>query len=229
MILQLLNLPLIKVLIDDLKLTDESTNSILHTDKYSELETCIAMNSTLLEMKLRCGFNNNPIVSQKTITSLINGVTGNKTITSFSLEVDPTSSPLSEGTIEHLLKENHTLQALKLNIHDYILSSSLNIVEVNTPLTTLEIESWWYYKRTSYKLSTSLLPHIKGLHCIKLDHSYQPHLLFHAHPSLQHLDLHLDTSESVIELFTILQSNITLKSLRVKIKNTDIIDSMGTS
>ena len=97
---------------------------------------------------------------------------------------------------------------------------------MNTPLTTLEIGPWW-----SHKLSTSLLPHIKGLYCIKLHvyHPYQPHLLFHAHPSLQQLDLPLDTSESVIELFTILQSNTTLKSLRVKIMNNDIIDSMGTS
>ena len=179
------------------------------------------MNSTLLEMKLQFKSNNNPIVTQKIVTNVINGVTKNKTITSFSLKVDANSSPLSDGTIEHLLKENHTLQTLKLNIPDRVLSSSLNI---NTPLTTLDIGLRW-----SHKLSTSLLPHIKGLHCIKLHDPYKPHLLFHSHPSLQHLDLSLDTSESAIELFTILQSNTTLKSLRVKIMNNDIIDSMGTS
>ena len=227
-ILQLLNLPLVKVLhllTEKLKLKDESTNSILHTDKYSELETCIAMNSTLLEMKLQFQYNDNPTAGLKTITCLINGVTGNKTITSFSLVVYDIP-PLSDGTIEHLLKDNHTLQSLKLNIPDYVLPSSLNILEVNTPLTTLEIISW-----KSHKLSTSLLPHIKGLHCIKLYHPYQPHLLFHSHPSLQQLDLPLDTSESVIELFTILQSNTTLKYLRVEINNKYmyIIDSMGTS
>ena len=225
-ILQLLNLPLIKVLhllTKQLQLKDESTNSILHTDKYSELETCIAMNSTLLEMNLLFKYNDNPTVTQKTITSLINGVTGNKTITSFSLKFRRNFSPLSEGTIEHLLKDNHTLQTLKLDIPDHVLTS-LNIVEVNTPLTTLDIGPRW-----SLKLSTSLLPHIKGLHCIKLDHPYQPHLLFHSHPSLQQLDLPLDTSESVIELFTILQSNVTLKSLRVEIRNDSVIDSMGTS
>ena len=160
-ILQLLNLPLIKVLYlltFNFKLEDESTNSILHTDKYSELETCIAMNSTLLEMKVQCTYisSDNPSVGLKTITSLINGVTGNETITSFSLDVDDLP-PLSDGTIEHLLKDNHTLQTLKLNI---VLPSSLNILEVNTPLTTLEITPWEFHK-----LSTSLLPHIKGLHC----------------------------------------------------------------
>ena len=224
-ILQLLNLPLIKVLhllTNGLKLKDESTNPVLHTDKYSEIETCIAMNSTLLEMKIQFILNENPT---QTITSLINGVTGNKTITSFSLEVNA-SLPLSDGTIEHLLKDNHTLQTLKLNIPDHVLQSSLSIVEVNTPLTTLEIR-----ERRSDKLSTSLLPHIKGLHCIKLRvyHSDQPHLLFHAHPNLQHLDLSLYTSESVIELFIILQSNTTFKSLRMFIKNIGVIDSIGTS
>ena len=219
-ILQLLNLPLIQVLhllTQCFKLKDESTNSILHTNKYSELETCIAMNSTLLEMNLRCISNYNPTVS---ITSLMNGVTGNKTITSFSLEVNDIL-PLSDGTIEHLLKDNHTLQTLKLNIPDHVLSSSLNIIEVNTPLTTVEIGSQW--------LSTSLLCQCKGLHCIKLYHPYQPHLLFHSHPSLQQLDLPLDTSESVIELFTILQSNTTLSALRVWTENNDITESMGTS
>ena len=82
-ILQLLNLPLINILhlvTDELQLKDESTNYmyILHTNKYSELETCIAMNSTLLEMKFECIFNDNSIDNLKTITSLINGVTRNK-------------------------------------------------------------------------------------------------------------------------------------------------------
>ena len=221
-ILQLLNLPLIKVLhllIEDFKLEYDCTNSIL---QYSELETCIAMNSTLLEMNLQFKSNNNPTVSLKTITSLINGVTRNKTITSFLFEVNRNfSEPLSDATIEHLLKDNHTLQTLKLDIPDHVLPSSLNIVEVNTPL---DIVSW-----KSHKLSTSLLPHIKGLHCIKLYHPYQPHLLFHSHPSLQQLDLPLYTSESVIELFTILQDNTTLKSLRVLIENNDVTDSIGTS
>ena len=227
LILQLLNLPLLKVLhllTQLLEITDESTNSILHTDKYSELETCIAMNSTLLEMKLQCTYSVNPTLILKTTTSLINGVAGNKTITSFALEFDRNFPTLSDGTIEQLLKDNHTLQTLKLYIPDEVVPSSLNILEVNTPLTTLEIIPW-----ESHKLSTSLLPHIKGLHCIKLYHPYQPHLLFHSHPSLQQLDLLLDTSESVIELFTILQCNTTLKSLRVEIESNVIIDSMSTS
>ena len=154
-ILQLLNLPLKKeldLLTQYLELKIESTNSILHTDKYSELETCIAMNSTLLEMDFQFKYNGNPTVISKTITSLINGVTVNKTITSFSLEVD--NIPLlPDRTIKHLLKYNHTLQLLKLNINDPLLLSSLNTVEVNTPLTTLEINSG-----NSNKLHSFLIP-----------------------------------------------------------------------
>ena len=227
LILQLLNLPLLKVLhllTQLLEITDESTDSILHTNNYSDLERCIAMNSTLLEMKLQCTYSVNPSLILKTTTSLINGVAGNKTITSFTLEFDRNFPTLSEGTIEHLLKDDHTLQTLKLFIPDEVVPSSLNILEMNTPLTSLEIIPW-----ESHKLSTSLLPHIKGLHCIKLYYPYQPHLLFHSHPSLQQLDLLLDTSESVIELFTILQSNTTLKYLRVEIESNVIIDSMSTS
>ena len=70
-ILQLLNLPLIKVLhllTELLQFKDENTNSILHTDKYSELETCIAMNSTLLEMDLWFMNNDNHSIALKTIT-----------------------------------------------------------------------------------------------------------------------------------------------------------------
>ena len=46
------------------------------------------MNSTPLEMDLMYINYYNPTVNLKTITSLINGVTGNKTITSFSLSGD---------------------------------------------------------------------------------------------------------------------------------------------
>ena len=46
---------------------------------------------------------------------------------------------------------------------------------------------------------------------------YLPNFIFDCHPSLQTLTLTLDTAESAIELFTILQTNTTLKALKVKI------------
>ena len=99
---------------------------------------------------------------------------------------------------------------------------------MNTSLTALESKLRWLYHE-----QTSLFPqHIKGLHCLILDHSIYSvplPLLFQCHPNLQQLELSLDTAESVIELFTILQSNTTVKALKVEIWDKTISDSMGPS
>ena len=234
-LLQFLNLPQLKILHLIMRHTTMPTvDNTYYTDKCTELEKCIERNSTLQEMKIE--YNGENEITSTTI-SVIRGVTRNKTITSLTLQVDcdindPTlivPSLLPDGVIEQLLKDNNTLQALSLYIYDELLPSSLNIVEVNTPLTALEIGGGQW----SCKLMTSsLLPHIKGLHCLILDDPYPPHLLFLSHPSLHTLTLPLDTAESAIELFTSLQTNTTLKALRlsVKIKEERVYtSSMGTS
>ena len=223
-LLQFLNLPQLKIL--HLRMahpTIPTVDNTYYTDKCTELEKCIEMNSTLQEMKIEYT-GENEITS--TIISVIRGVTRNKTITSLTIDV-PYSidvlAPLPDGVIEQLLKDNNTLQALSLNI---LLPSSLNIVEVNTPLTALEIGGRW----SSKLMTSSLLPHIKGLHCLILHDPYPPHLLFLSHPSLHTLTLRLYTVESAIELFTILQTNTTLKALSVAIWQERVYtSSMGTS
>ena len=241
-LLQFLNLPQLKIL--HLIMNDPTIPTVdntYYTDKCTELEKCIEMNSTLQEMKIEY-YGENQITS--TIISVIRGVTRNKTITSLTLNALPTLNaiqklllnalyilchppPLPDGVIEQLLKDNNTLQALSLNIRDRLLPSSLNIVEVNTPLTALEIGRWW---TSSELMTSSLLPHIKGLHCLILHDPYPPHLLFLSHPSLHTLTLPLDTAESAIELFTILQTNTSLKALSVEIKEERVYtSSMGTS
>ena len=226
-LLQFLNLPQLKILhlIMDSP-TIPTVDNTYYTDKCTELEKCIEMNPTLQEMEIECnGYNE--ITS--TIISIIRGVTRNKTITSLTISslVNAAPSPLPDGVIEQLLKDNNTLQALSLDIPDKLLPSSLNIVEVNTPLTALEIGGRW---RSSKLMTSSLLPHIKGLHCLILHDPYPPHLLFLSHPSLHTLTLPLDTAESAIELFTILQTNTTLKALSVEIEEESVYtSSMGTS
>ena len=224
-LLQFLNLPQLKILHLIMNLpTIPTVDNTYYTDKYTELEKCIEMNSTLQEMKIEYeGFNE--ITS--TIISVIRGVTRNKTITSLTIHVPyAPPPPLPDGVIEQLLKDNNTLQALSLNIPDGLLPSSLNIVEVNTPLTALAI-GW----SSSKLMTSSLLPHIKGLHCLILPVPYPPpYILFLSHPSLHTLTLPLDTAESAIELFTILQTNTTLKALSVEIKKERVYtSSMGTS
>ena len=225
-LLQFLNLPQLKIL--HLRMdspTILTVDNTYFTDKCTEFEKCIEMNATLQEMKIE--YNGmNEITS--TIISVIRGVTRNKTITSLTIHVPIASPPppLPDGVIEELLKDNNTLQALSLNIPNELLPSSLNIVEVNTPLTALEIRGWWI----SELMTSSLLPHVKGLHCLILHKPYPPHLLFLSHLSLHTLTLPLDTAESAIELFTILQTNTTLKALSVEIWwEVVYTSSMGTS
>ena len=204
-ILLLFKLPQLKIL---------HIGHLFKTDKQTalELEECIAINSTLQELKIEtheCKTDGTTLA----ITSIIRGLARNKSITSFTVSIS--HSRPTVPVIKQLLKDNNTLQALSIMMYDELLPSSLNIVEVNTPLTALEIQS--------SKLMTSLLPHLKGLHCLILDDPHPPRLLFDAHPSLQTLSLPLDTAESAIELFTILQTNTTLKALRVNIRKGTVL------
>ena len=203
LLLSLLQLHQLKILHLYLSFADLSSST---TGQYSELTKCLEMNCTLQELVIKRG-------TIDMANDIVNGVANNKSITSFTLTNTLDSTELSIETIQHLLKNNHTLQALDIYSE---LSSSLNIVEVNTPLTAMG-------------LNILHLPHIKGLQYLKLYQCHQPHLIFHSYPNLRQLDISLDTAESVNELFTILQSNTTLKALRVWIVNEDIYSSIGNS
>ena len=177
------------------------------------------MDSKMKEVNLK--FNGQADI--RIITSIIRGVARNETMHSFSLTVtsldDP--RPIPVGIIEDLLENNDMLKILSLFIPDELLPKQLNIVEVKTPLTALEI--------SSSKLMTSILPHIKGLHCLILPQPYPPQPLFLSHSNLLALNLPLSTTESATELFTILQTNTTLKALRVEMKETAVYaSSVGT-
>ena len=198
---------------------------------FNELEKFIAMNSSIEEMDFSYGRNDK--LGTSVFTSVIRGVTRNNTIASLTLGgYSPDDSdelprpPLPDGVIEQLLKDNNTLQAL--SITDDLRPSSLSIQEeeIHTPLKALEIGGEW----RSHELMMSLIPHIKGLHCLILPKPHPPHLLFLSHPTLHTLSLPLDTAESAIELFTILQTNTTLKALGVEIEEGVYTSSaVGTS
>ena len=214
--IHLFRLPKIKILDLELRNIDDK-----FTD-FNELEKCIEMNSSIEEMKFICNGYGKLVTS--VFTSVIRGVTRNNTITSLTLVNNSYDSPpLPDGVIEQLLKDNNTLQALLIHEYGNLLPSSLSIQEeeIHTPLKALEISVWG----RSHELMTSLLPHIKGLHCLILRDPHPPHLLFLSHPTLHTLSLPLDTAESAIELFTILQTNTTLKALRVWIKEEGVYTS----
>ena len=163
-----------------------------------------------------------------TIVSIIKGVTGNKNLRSFTLEVDcphPNSSAAQQiGTaLEKLFTENGKLQAISLDIPNYCLSSSLNIANVTPPLRALGIG------RMNTKLLT-LLQHLKQLDCLILPYPEKfelteclpcpdLQLLFTSHPNLQQLTIPLDTAQNATKLFTTLTSNTTMKGLKIEIED----------
>ena len=167
-------------------------------------EESIEKNSKLEELSLK--FNGQ--VEMNTIARIIQGVSRNRKILSFSLAVTSLDQPIPVDVIENLLKHNITLQALSLDVPHKFLPSL--VVNVRTPLSALEI-GW------SSKLTTSLLPHITGLHSLILHEPYLPYRIFESNPSLHTLSLPLDTAKMAIELFDTLKTNTTLKSLRVEI------------
>ena len=195
----------------------------------SELEECLHINNTLQELVLVIVSDVWNVLSFSTdiadiVNRTIKGVTRNKSIISFSFTwIDGSlhkKRDWNEQTFECSLRDNHTLQAVKLNIPNHLIPS-MDLVEVNTTLAALEIRK--FYQLTSLLCSQ----HIKGLHCLILHQPYPLPLLFQCHPNLQQLQLLLDTTESVIELFSFLQSNTILKALRVEIKDNHVINSIG--
>ena len=200
----------------------------------SEIEEGLQTNVTLYElnvsMQFEPGYYDDLVDFAYIANSVIKGVARNKSIKTFSFAcltqwplpgweaIPDEHNPLKSNTIKHLLRDNHILRALKLNIDDHLMPS-LDIVEVNTPLTALEIKGFHQHQ---LKALCS-----KGVYSLILHQLYP---LPRCHPNLQQLELSLDTAESVIELFTILQSNTTVKALRVKILKTNpIFDRMGPS
>ena len=187
-----------------------------YTSDCSKLEKYIESNSTLQELDIVLVIisYDKANLMMEYIICVIKGLKRNKSITSFSLslEVLPFSQleralPLPDGVIEDLLKYNKTLKALSLLLPSSYCSPPIpNIEEVNTPLIALRINS---------KTVASLLPHINGLQHLKLNEPLPLKLIpYSLPPSLQTLELELEV-KSATELFNILQSNTTLKGLKV--------------
>ena len=205
--LTLLQLPQLKIL------HIKTGNSILQIPVQMNIQQCIA-DSSLQELMLDL-----PSLHEYEITNyIIDGIAKNNSITSLTYTTHPMLRILlSNPTIIHLLKNNHTLEALHMYPLEYQQPSS--IAEINTPLTALGFDS-------SYSL------HVKELQCLKLYHQYctgtrQPHLIFDSYPNLQVLDISLDDQLHANELFVILTSNTTLKALRVHLYR--VTDTICTS
>ena len=215
-LLHLLKLPQVKIL--HVTMQPGENSKLADKDAYSELQKCIEVDPKLQELAIcyYCQFECNEL--EKNATCVIRGVAKNRVLTTFSLYVHQFYQrygfffpyvydfpPLPAGIIEQLLKDNITLKNLELIMPDKLLSAQdhLNEIEINAPLTTLVIGF----------TSKLKVPHMIKTLAILKPQPQPPYPLLH--PFLQVLILGLESLENATELFQILQTNTTLKSLNV--------------
>ena len=190
------------------------------------LEKVISTNHNIKELFI--SFYNIPQCSTL-INHIFAGVKTNDTIQFFSLSYNPSlniSSTISSLQVEELLKNNQTLQAVKLNIPIKGILSSLYIASGNESLTALNISRDTVHDMITYPaektetLSSGLenvgriITNLKSLSLYK---PLMPFVIYlDSNPFLQHLDIELEREESLDELFNILSSNTTIIALRIK-------------
>ena len=159
------------------------------------------------------------------INSLLTGVERNDTIQFFSL---PSNLTFIESLpIEELLKNNQTLQAVKLNIPIKGIPPSLDL-PVNESLTALNISNDTLHDIVTYpvKKTETLSPglenvgrNITNLKSLSLYKPLMPFITYlDSNPFLQHLDIVLEREESLDEIFNILASNRTVIALTCRIQ-----------
>ena len=163
---------------------------------------------------------------------MLTGVERNNRIQFFSLSSDSTHTKSLQ--IEELLKNNQTLQAVKLNIPIKGILPSLCIIPVNESLTALNISDdnslylvghdtvhdiITYPVKKTETLSPGLENvgrNITNLKSLSLYKPLMPFIIYlDSNPFLQHLSIVLEREESLNELFNILSSNTTIITLRI--------------
>ena len=199
-----------------------------------EVEKVLSTNHTINEFLvdlLHLKFNS-------LVNSLLTGVERNDTIQSFSLSSASTHTKSLQ--IEELLRNNQTLQAVKLNIPIKGILPSLCIIQVNESLTALNISNDTVHDIITYpvKKTETLSPglenvgrNITNLKSLSLYKPLMPFIIYlDSNPFLQHLDIVLESEESLDELFNILSSNTTIIALRINCQYIDLFhDEVGKS
>ena len=182
-----------------IKLLSCKLDSTYNSDDCSEVVKQLEINSSLEELMLNLYANDE--IFYYIFTSIIEGATKNRTMTSFTFDVS--FLPISFTSVVNLLK-NTKLQALRLF---GLIVTSPSTIKVCAQLNALD----------SVIIGCSLPLHIEGLSFLMLPYPYPLSLLLESHPGLQQLCLPLNSPNNCIELCTILQHNKTLKGLRVQL------------
>ncbi|XP_019862317.1 PREDICTED: uncharacterized protein LOC109590916 [Amphimedon queenslandica] len=216
---ELLRLPQLMILHFLIKPDDHSCSA---EDQYSDLQKLLVKKSKLREMKVE--YFGDPTMKEdvifKLFSAIIRGVKENMTMTSLSLIIHDfiLHDSILVDLVESLLINNRSLQTLELNfqiIPEHLSPSSQNILEVNTPLTALEL-GW-----NNNELFIPCFSNVRGLRCLTASGLLSPNL-FSFYPNLQSLTLLLDSVEGVINLFNELQRNTTLEALKLNLKEEEL-------
>ena len=236
MFTQLFKLPHLNILqVHIMYLSINQPEGHINNELLVEMEKVLSTNHTIKEflMKLSC------LEFNSLINSVLTGVERNDTIQFFSLSSASTHTKSLQ--IEELLKNNQTLQAVKLNIPIIGILPSLCIIPVNESLTALNISNDTVHDIITYpvKKTETLSPglanvgrNITNLKSLSLYKPLMPFIIYlDSNPFLQHLDIVLEKEGSLNELFNILSSNRTVIALRINCHDIGLFlhDEVGKS
>ena len=208
----------------------------IDNELFLEMEKVLSTNHTIKEFLIklsRLPFNS-------LINSLLTGVERNDTIQFFSLSSNSRFTHTKSLQIEELLKNNQTLQAVKLNIPIKGILPSLCIIPVNESLTALNIRNDTVHDIITYpvKKTQTLSPglenvgrNITNLKSLSLYKPLMPFIIYlDSNPFLQHLDIVLDREGSLNEIFNFFSSNRTMIALRINCEDIGLFhDEVGKS
>ena len=235
LLMELLNLSKLKVLHFRNDFYDSQTCIVnkMFIEQCSKIKQSLQKNCVIQEIMLYMSCSPSDLERKdisKITKSFIDGITTNRSLKSLELgiyfysffeEFLKIDIDMSMAVVS-LLKDNHTLQALKLHAPKKCWKSEsiLSTIEVNAPLTAVDIKG-------NSQLTKLIIQNCKTLLYVGHDPPCSPSDLFLSQPSLQLLDLLLTTVEQAIELFTILKRSTTLTALVAFIKNEVILADSG--
>ena len=234
MFTHLFKLPHLIILHVNIKyLLSRQSDDHIDNELFVEMEKVLSTNHTVKEFLIEL-----LPLRFSLINSLLLGVKRNNTIQFFSISLN--FSCIKSIQIEELLKNNQTLQAVKLDVSIKGILPSLCIIPVNESLTALNISNDTVHDiiTNPVKKTPSLSPglenvgrNITNLKSLSLYKPLMPFIVYlNANPFLQHLDIVLEREESLDELFHILSSNRTVIALRVNCNDFDVFhDEVGKS
>ena len=207
-------------------------NSDIDHELLQEMEKVLSTNHTIKELLINLSL----MKFNSLMNSLLSGVERNETIQFLSLSSDSTCT--NSLQIEELLKNNQTLQAVKLNIPIKGILPSLCIIPANESLTALNISNDTVHDIITYpvKKTETLSPglenvgrNITNLKSLFLYKPLMPFIIYlDSNPFLHHLDIVLEKERSLNELFNILSSNRTVIAVRINCEDIGLFhDEVG--